>query len=324
MKKRKIIFTIISSALISTFYFLAPIISKALVQSSSFNGAERQAQVVSRYVREALVFPFGKYLNVFWESILVFPYWCLILFALIYFFSKTKKIWKWVFIVLFSLYLFLFIFPDFILFFENKKPSISEGTVGRGSIENAKRIPLRGNNYTTYSFTCYLLGRTFVHDKVRDAVLDAYEICETTCPKTKFLLGETGAKHGGQFLPHKTHRNGMSIDFITPLKKGNKKVGTSYWNYHVFNLFGFGLDFDEDGKNGKKEIDFEAVALHLQALEKAAHKNGLRIKKVIFYPKLRNKLLTTSEGKKIKHLPFTTNPVLVIHDDHYHVDFALK
>ncbi len=307
---------------VTVFFIMAPFIAKWIALHPSFKGALSQAHLITDFIHNILIYPFGQWVKSAWKYAIVFPYWFLVFSLLSILISKTKKIWKWGFIISLCLYLFLFIFPNTLLWFENNNQSISKGSVSNGSVKYAKRIPLRGDNYTTYSFTCYLLGRTFVHEKVRDATLEAYEICEKTCPKTKFLLGETGTKHGGRFLPHRTHRNGMSIDFMTPLKKGNKKVGLSYWNYNVFNLFGFGFGFDDQGKSGKREIDFEVVALHLQALEKAAKKNGLRIKKVIFYPKLRNKLLATKEGEKIKHLPFTKNPVIVKHDDHYHVDFA--
>lgn len=222
------------------------------------------------------------------------------------------------------MYTFLFIFPSTILLFENNKPSISKGTVSNGKIENAKRVPMRGKNYTTYSFSGYLFGRTFAHDKVKQTTLDAYEICKETCPEITFLLGEIGDHNGGQFLPHRTHRNGMSVDYMTPLTKNGKSVGTHYFNYHLFNLWGYRMEFDKNGKKGKQEIDFNTTAKHIQALEKAAAKNGLRIQKIIFAPELRKKMLQTEEGKKIRHLPYTKNPVIIRHDDHYHVDFVLR
>ncbi|MGB1217250.1 MAG: penicillin-insensitive murein endopeptidase, partial [Saprospiraceae bacterium] len=248
-----------------------------------------------------------------------------LIFSLVFeFISRTKKFWKWFLIIAFIIHGFLFVFPNTLLLFDNNKTSQTKGSVSRGSIEHAKRVPMRGANYTTYSFWGYLFARTFTHDKVKQTILDAYQTCESTCPNTKFLLGEIGFPNGGKFLPHRTHRNGMSVDFMSPLKKGEKHLGTGYHRYNALNLWGYGMEFDKEGKDGKRELDFETIALHLQALEKSAKKNGLSIQKVILHPDLRNKLLRTKEGKKIRHLPFTKNPVILRHDDHYHVDFKLR
>jgi len=325
MKARKLIYPFVPALVMALLFYALPSIAHWIAADEMFRNATRQSSNIARAIQSGLIYPFGKWLPTTWEYILVFPYWLIVFSIIGFFYKKTKKFWKWVFIAFLSLYLFFFIFPDTLLWLENSKPSISSGTVSNGNIKNAKRIPLRGNNYTTYSYTCYLLGRTFVHDKVKHTVLDAYSICEESCPNKKFLLGETGHRRGGSFLPHRTHRNGLSVDFMTPLLNGkNNRVKLHYFNYHLFNLWGYGMDFDNNGNGNKGNIDYETTAKHILALEKAANKNGLRIQKIIFHPSLRKKLLATVSGKKISHLPYTKNPVIIRHDDHYHIDFAVK
>lgn len=203
---------------------------------------------------------------------------------------------------------------------ESDTPSKSIGTVANGRIEHAKRIPYQGPNYRTYSFAGYLAGRTFVHQKVRDVVLDAYTELSETLPNQTFVLMETGKRFGGRMLPHRTHRNGLSVDFMTPLQK----KGEPYAASGLFNLWAYGRDFDDSGKKASLAIDYEVMAQHLLAIERAAKKHGIGIQKVIFDPVLRKYLLKSPSGKKLgSRFPFTRNRVVVRHDDHYHIDFRL-
>ena len=41
---------------------------------------------------------------------------------------------------------------------------------------------------------------------------------ERTQPGVKFVYGETGWPDGGPMPPHRTHRNGMSVDFMVPVR----------------------------------------------------------------------------------------------------------
>ena len=131
---------------------------------------------------------------------------------------------------------------------------------------------------------------------------------------------ETGHKSGGRFLPHRTHRNGMSVDFMTPMLKNGKP----YQSHHIFNLWGYGWEFDDTGKKGKVSIDYETMARHIMAVYETAPKHGLRIKKVIFDPVLQPYLFQTETGKKLKgKFYFTRHRVSFRHDDHYHIDFEI-
>lgn len=314
-------FVLLLTALFVAFYFLMPSIAKWIVTDPTYaKYAGKDAARIVNYLQGGFIYPFGKWLKGSTRYWIVIPYFFLIFLTLRYLFERFKKPLKIAGVMTVVLTLLLYLFPSLLMVFENDRPSIAHGTVANGSIENAKRMYFRGDNFVTHSFPGYLAGRTFGHDRVRTTILDAYKTCETTCPEVTFVLGEIGCKGGGQFLPHRTHRNGLSVDFMTPLLKD----GTPYRTHHLFNLWGYRLEFDNKGKKGNLEIDYETMAKHIIALEKAAAKNGLGIQKVIFDPVLRPYLLQTPSGKKIKHLPYTKNRVIVRHDDHYHIDFKLK
>ena len=97
------------------------------------------------------------------------------------------------------------------------------GTTKHGRLESGVKLPIEGKNFTTYSSLASMLGRTYVHSKVHNVVLNAYEMLETEQPGKVFKYAETGYEEGGKFKPHKTHQNGLSVDFMTPvLEKGKK------------------------------------------------------------------------------------------------------
>lgn len=268
--------------------------------------------------KKSLLWPIGKWLSYSQGNLIAWLWFALLLFVIYWTWRKIKPWRKSILGSIIGLFLFLYIFPNSLLWFENDRPSKSSGHVANGTVTNAKRVPLRGKNYSTYSFPAYLVGRTYVNSKVRDVILDAYKICQSSCPATTFVLGETGFKKGNTFLPHRTHKNGLSVDFMSPLLK-NKK---SYRSHHIFNLWGYNFDFDNSGKNGKISLDYESIAQHLLALKQASQKQGMVIQKVIFDPALRKKLATTSCWSQIENLPYTKNRVAWRHDDHYHVDFG--
>ncbi|OGV43990.1 MAG: hypothetical protein A2X48_05765 [Lentisphaerae bacterium GWF2_49_21] len=205
---------------------------------------------------------------------------------------------------------------------ENNKPSRSIGSTKDGKLVNGKRLPTSGINFTAYGYFLIALGRNSLNDKVRVVVLDAYDIMEQSYPSVHFVYGECSWPSGGRIRPHATHRNGLSIDFMVPVKtvKGPSVLSTS-----IFNKYGYSLEFDEKGycASQKCYIDFEAMAAHLIALHKAAEKHGLRIWRVIFAPELQPYLLKTEIGSDIeKTVRFSKERPWVRHDEHYHVDFV--
>lgn len=211
---------------------------------------------------------------------------------------------------------------DLIRMFESDIPSKSVGTVKKGNLVNGKRLPSNGGNFITYSRFGSLIGRNAVHQNVRDAVLDAYSQIFKNASQYIYVIGETSWPGGGKFWPHKTHQNGLSVDFMVPVMNTSEEPVTM--PSHIFNKFGYGIEFDSLGRYEDFKIDFEAIALHLLQLKKSSEKFGLKIEVVIFDNAFQRLLFKTKYGKELKNsLRFSKLKPWVRHDEHYHVDFAL-
>jgi penicillin-insensitive murein DD-endopeptidase len=198
--------------------------------------------------------------------------------------------------------------------------SVCHGTAANGSLESGRRLPHAGVNYRAYSTLGFLLGRTFVHESVRNAMRDAYAALSQSRPELRFIYAESGWPWGGRFYPHRTHANGTSADFHVPVRTLDgqpSELPTS-----PFNQFGYAVEFDDAGRAGPLAIDFQAMGLHLIALDQAARKNHIRIRRVIFDPRLQPKLAATEPGAQaMARLTFNRRPAWIRHDEHYHVDF---
>lgn len=137
---------------------------------------------------------------------------------------------------------------------------------------------------------------------------------------------EFSNKEGGKMFPHRTHQNGLSVDYMMPLKKDGvpnyelDKKGASHYL----------MDFDTEGRyveDTDVSIDFNMAARHILELDKQARKKGMKIHKVIFNTDLKDELYESEYGKKLKFsgIYITRNLSKLIndlHDDHYHVDFV--
>jgi len=214
------------------------------------------------------------------------------------------------------------------IFYSNSGVSISHGTPGNGSLENAYQIKYKTKNSRYFSpMSYYLLGNGYVNSRLYSTLLDSYSECERTCPKIDFRIMECSDKKGGKVLIHRTHRNGLSIDFMVPkIKNGKQKKF-----YDRLGLWHYLLQFDSNGRlkmNKKISIDFETIGRHIIALDNAARKNGLVVSKVILKIDLKDDFFKTPSGKEIKRrgiyfarqLPKNVD---MMHDDHYHVDFKV-
>jgi penicillin-insensitive murein endopeptidase len=91
------------------------------------------------------------------------------------------------------------------------------GTTSNGHLDSGVQLPSEGTNFVGYSTVARLAGRTYVHSSVKDIMLAAYKDLEKDQPNKVYKYAETGFEEGGQFKPHKTHRNGLSVDFMTPV-----------------------------------------------------------------------------------------------------------
>jgi penicillin-insensitive murein DD-endopeptidase len=208
---------------------------------------------------------------------------------------------------------------------ENEIPSRSGGTVSKGNLENGKIMPFFGTNFTYFDKDSYLGARAFTSDVVKYVILDAYEKLSIEFPNRKFFLMELSHQHGGKLYPHRTHQNGLSVDFMMP------KLQNGVPNYSLDTLGKehYFLDFNDNGEYTKDttiKIDFDLIAKHILLLNEAAKKQGYKISKVIIKVEYKNNLFETPNGKILKnsgiYIVKSLSPLInSIHDDHYHVDF---
>jgi penicillin-insensitive murein endopeptidase len=205
---------------------------------------------------------------------------------------------------------------------ERPQQSVCRGTPADGSLEGACKLPAEGANFHAYSRLGSWLGRTWVHCTVASVVADAYERLASDQPELIFVYGETGLRTGGPFKPHKTHQNGLSVDFFVPVRdRDSRPVPLAT---HPFNKWGYSLEFDTQGIAGGYRLDFEAVVAHLLALDRAARAHGIAIARVLFDPEMqpllhRSRLWPELDGR----FAFSTRQSWVRHDEHYHVDFEV-
>lgn len=210
---------------------------------------------------------------------------------------------------------------------DNNNPSTSSGTVSGGKLTNGKLFPFQGVNYQYFDTTSYINNRAFLNDKIRTVALASYNQLEKEIPGRKFFIMECSNKNGGKIFPHRTHQNGLSIDFMMPLIKGNNPC----YELDTIGANHYWLDFDNNGKySGDKNIsiDFDLVARQILSLETHARNNGYKIQKVIIKTEFKNLIFATPHGKKLKesniYLVNSLTPLInSLHDDHFHVDFEI-
>jgi penicillin-insensitive murein endopeptidase len=200
-------------------------------------------------------------------------------------------------------------------------PSIAHGSTGAGSLENGKRLPTNGVNFRAYSRLGALLGRNSVHSTVRDILLETFSRMGERSPGIEMVYGETGWPGGGPFPPHRTHQNGSSVDLFVPVLRGEEPavLPTRPWN-----KFGYSIEFDDRGRWGSYEIDFETVAIFLLVLQTVAEERGAPITRVILAPEFVDELQMTDVGRQaVRSIPWMRGRPWVRHDEHFHVDFAV-
>lgn len=203
--------------------------------------------------------------------------------------------------------------------------STSLGSVSNGNLKNGAIFPFSGPNFNYFDTTSYLANRGFLNSDIKEIVLKAYAEMHRIYPQDTFCIMECSNKHGGEIKPHRTHQNGLSIDFMVPKQKDGKR----YYGLDNLEAQHYLLQFNESGEwkeDTSISIDFETMAKHILMLEKVARENGYKISKVIFMKELKDELYTTTYGKKIKeqNIYITKNLsklINLLHDDHYHIDF---
>jgi penicillin-insensitive murein endopeptidase len=196
------------------------------------------------------------------------------------------------------------------------------GTTSNGHLENGKQLPSSGDNFVSYSLLGNMMGRTYVHSDVWNIIVDSYHALEESHPGKIYKYAETGHKEGGDFSPHKTHRNGLSVDFMVPVM--NTKGASELFGTNPLNRFGYDVEFNAKGELGDQSIDFDAMAAHIIAVHKEAKSRGHDIWRVIFDPKLQPMLFAARGGEYLQdNITFLKKRSWVRHDEHYHIDFAI-
>lgn len=194
------------------------------------------------------------------------------------------------------------------------------GTTSNGRLEGGVKLPATGANYVGYSRMASLAGRTYVHSSVRDIVVSAYQALEQEQKEKVFKYAETGLQDGGLFKPHKTHRNGLSVDFMVPVLNENGQ--SVHLPTNPLNKFGYNIEFDQRGYYKGLRIDYDALAAHIVTLHKESTRRGFDLWRVIFDPELQPNLYKTAHADYLKqHIQFSKKRSWVRHDEHYHVDF---
>lgn len=200
--------------------------------------------------------------------------------------------------------------------------SVCYGTPGNGRLEGGVRIDLAGSNFGPYSEVGIVLGRTYVHSSIKRVISDAYASLALSNPDKFYVYGESGLIAGGTIKPHRTHKNGLAVDFMVPVVNTNGK--SARLPSSAFNKYGYDIEFNANARYKNYTIDFEAIAEHLYALHGAAKANKVVLSRVIFDPAFIPKLHDTKRGKFIKkNIGFMTGKAWIRHDEHYHVDFSL-
>lgn len=237
---------------------------------------------------------------------------------------KLKK--RWIILISIVVSFGLLSIPEII--HTNTGESISEGSVRDGKLRNGWLMPFKGDNFRYFSrFSYYILNNGYVNSRVYNTLIEAYQTCESSCPGQNFVLMECTRKHGGQMLIHWTHQNGTSVDFMVPKKCIDKS--TVYSNHA--GMFHYLFQFTDKGQfalNTETTIDFESMAKHILAIDEAAHRNGLRIHKILFNTNMHDELFNTVAGRELQareiRIPSRLNDLVNrYHDDHYHIDFDI-
>lgn len=196
------------------------------------------------------------------------------------------------------------------------------GSVSSGRVEGSVKLPATGPNYTAYSRLAAVAGRTHVHSRVAAIMQAAYAALHRSHPQVRYVYGETGWPAGGRLRPHRTHQNGLSVDFFVPVRDAAGKSVPLPTD--LSQRLGYDIEFDAHARFGGYAIDFEALSEHLYELHVAARAQGAGIALVIFDSAYLPRLYATPRGPYLRqHLPFMQGKPWVRHDEHYHVDFAI-
>ncbi len=206
-----------------------------------------------------------------------------------------------------------------------KVESVSKGSVSNGSLINGVLFPFSGPNFQYFDTISYINNRAFLNSNILKSVLETYHVFEKIIPNRFFYLMECSNQHGGKMSPHRTHQNGLSVDFMMPLIKNN----LPFYELDLLGKDHYLLTFDNDGRyseDNSVEIDFDLIAHHLLVLNEKAKLYGYKISKVIIKIEFKDELFNSKYGQELKdsgiYIVKALSPLInSLHDEHYHVDF---
>ena len=211
----------------------------------------------------------------------------------------------------------------FLIPINSRSESVCFGTTKNGLLENGEKLPKSGTNFSSYSIIGWIAGRTFVHSEVKEILLTAYKHLETSAPGKVFVYGETGWNKGGSFRPHKTHQNGLSIDLMVPILESQTGKSVPIPT-HVFNKWGYSIEFNSKGIYKNYTIDFDALGELIYQIHSTATNRQVKIWRIIFDPEMIKLLHASKRGEYIKkNIVIPNKKSWVRHDEHIHVDFDI-
>ncbi|MBT8220599.1 MAG: hypothetical protein KJP00_12290 [Bacteroidia bacterium] len=229
--------------------------------------------------------------------------------------------------ILLLLILLGFVFTGFQEFRHiNSGVSRSIGSVRNGRLENGYLLPYKARNFDYFSpISYYLLDNAYVHSKVYYTLIQAFEELEQKTPDRVYSLMECSHRNGGRIPIHRTHMNGLSVDFMVPKVRNGQQI--RLWD--KLGIWHYALDFDPDGRlwiDKKTKIDFDAMSKAIITIDDASRKNGLKIRKIILKVNLKDNLYATQAGQEIRRRGIYIVKRLAeivdrVHDDHFHIDF---
>ena len=204
-------------------------------------------------------------------------------------------------------------------------------------IKKSRSMAPWGKGYTTYSWFGTAIGRQYGHHKVVQTLEDALEIAGAKTDTT-YVVAEIGWPNGRSLEGHASHRNGMHVDILTPVRDIKTKRSRRLPS-NITNVWGYCWKIDKKShevvgkqwevKTNRKlakgpycpttkenlglEVDFQAMQDLIVHIQKEARKNGLRLKRVILDKSFVSKI-------KVSNVQLVHN-VWIRHDEHLHFQF---
>lgn len=285
----------------SIYFTLGEIIELVLPYTKYKNVPGFLAEPAANYVRPDISYPISEWFDMKGLGrILLVPYYLLVAYIITLAHLLLKPWYKYIFSAVIIVLLFIRVFPGTLILFESNEPSISYGKTNNGSIQNARRLPYKSDGYSTYSFLGYFAGRTHVHEKLKSAIVESFEILDEKYPKRTFYIGDASLKEGGPMsFVEKEKQNGLEVDFLLPFLNED---GSQYNKSNILNYWNYKMDFDESGSLGGLSIDYAVLSNMIATLQTTAIKHGLKVDKIEMHPDIKRGLLGKNMATLLKNI----------------------